>query len=125
MMPARQLDGFEPAKDRRREHQGAFMRLTIEMAAVGECEVTECSYNVGSSCHARAITIGSGLHPACDTYLRGIGHVADASSVAGVGACKVTGCRYNEDLECQLPSIAVAHHADHADCATYAPRIVV
>jgi hypothetical protein len=98
------------------------MNFSIEIADVGECDVTECAYNMASSCHARAITIGHGLHPACDTFLPGEKHVSSTSGTAGVGACKVSACRYNEELECQADSIAVAHHGDHADCRTFSPR---
>lgn len=97
------------------------MRLVIDVAAVGDCSVTECAYNKDSTCHAQAITIGSGIHPACDTFFMRSDHVHDASHVAGVGACKIAGCRYNQDLECRAESIEVAHHGAHADCVTYAP----
>jgi hypothetical protein len=99
------------------------MKLTLDLSEVGECMVTECAYNVEANCHARAITVGSGIHPACDTFLPRGDHVRDAQQAAGVGACKVAGCRYNEDLECTAGEIHVGHHGDHADCATFSPDL--
>ena len=97
------------------------MRLTLEMPEVGDCLATECAYNVDTTCHARAITIGSDMHPACDTYLRDDHHVQNVVRMAGVGACKVSGCCHNEDLECTASAIRITHHGDHAECATFAP----
>ena len=98
------------------------MKLTIQMAPIERCEATGCAYNVNQSCHARAITVGGGTHPACDTYVPSGRHVAVHSEPAGVGACKVEDCRYNHDLECDAPSIAVGRHGQHADCTTYEKR---
>jgi hypothetical protein len=99
------------------------MKLDIEVAAVGECEVTECAYNTDSTCHARAITVGAGLHPSCDTFITRADHVQDVSHAAGVGACKVSTCQHNHDLECQAESIHVSHHGGHADCTTFSPTL--
>jgi hypothetical protein len=98
------------------------MKMTLELARVQECDVTSCAYNVEQSCRARAITVGGGPHPACDTFFASDQHARDTSRVAGVGACKVTNCRYNSDLECAAEAIRVGVHDRHADCVTFAPR---
>jgi hypothetical protein len=98
------------------------MRITTEMPGVQTCEMTSCAYNAGQSCHARAITVGGGIHPACDTFFASDRHARDISHTAGVGACKIVGCRYNSDLECSAEAIRVSMHDNHADCMTYAPR---
>ena len=95
------------------------MKLNVLVPEVESCAVTRCGYNVDESCRARAITVGDGEHPACDTFLprddhaRGPGH-------AGVGACKVEVCRHNRDLECSADAIRVGDHDGHADCKTFA-----
>lgn len=86
---------------------------------VSMCEATDCAYNVASQCGAGAITIGDGIHPACDTYFRSNHHVHAHADKAGVGACKVSKCRYNQDFECQAASIVVRSHDQHADCSTF------
>lgn len=97
------------------------MKTTVEMPAVQTCTVAECAYNADSRCHAKAITIGDGVHPGCDTFMDGAdGHTA-LNVTAGVGACKVTGCSHNSDLECTAESISVAMEA-MAKCTTYVPR---
>ena len=98
------------------------MRITLEMADVRACDVRSCAYNVAQSCRARAITIGDGLHAACDTFFASDRHARDNARTAGVGACKVTSCRYNSDLECSADAIRVGAHDNHADCMTFAPR---
>ena len=98
------------------------MRLTIEMPPVDACAATGCAYNVERRCHARAITIGDGVHPACDTFIPGDQHVADGPTSAGVGACKVEACRHNQDLECHASEISLEMHGQHADCATFDRR---
>ena len=95
------------------------MKLQIEMPTVDECAVTHCAYNVSRSCQARAITVGDGIHPACDTYLPGTHHVTDRHQSAGVGACKVEACVHNRDLECEADAIRLTAHSGHADCATF------
>jgi len=98
------------------------MRLLIEMPAVAACEAIECAYNVGRSCHARAITIGDGDHPACDTRFISTTHCLDTSHRAGVGACKVSSCKHNRDYECDAEGVQIGHHGGHADCKTFSPR---
>ena len=97
------------------------MKMTVEMPNVETCEVVSCAYNVGTECHARAITVGQGIHAMCDTFFVSDRH-ASGPQQAGVGACKVAGCRYNADYECGAPAIHVGLHDNHADCTTFAPR---
>ncbi|MHA7839283.1 MAG: DUF1540 domain-containing protein [bacterium] len=98
------------------------MEITIETAEVTECAARSCAYNREGGCHARAITIGDGVHPMCDTFLPTDGsHCRASSAPSGVGACKVASCQHNEDFECQAERIALGAHSDHADCITFAP----
>jgi hypothetical protein len=98
------------------------MKITIEMPIVSECAVTECAYNADRSCHARAITIGDGVHPGCDTFLSSGMHSKETKRTAGVGACKVTGCSHNDDFECMADSIHVGIQEDQVNCLTYKSR---
>lgn len=97
------------------------MRIKIEIPAVDACEATQCAYNGDGRCHARAITIGDGAHPACDTFFPAEAH-ASSDAPGGVAACKITACRYNEDLACGASAIQVGRHEGHADCVTFSPR---
>ncbi len=95
--------------------------VTIEMPEVGQCAATECAYNRERMCHARAITVGDGTQPMCDTaYMAGM-HTR-ASMIAGVGACKVAPCRHNNDLECQADLIEVALSGGDPTCMTFEKR---
>lgn len=99
------------------------MRICIEMPTVDECDAIGCAYNVDRACHARAITIGHGVHPGCDTYVATGQHVPeDDREAAGVGACKVEVCRYNQNLECEAPSIRVEVRGDQGECGTFEKR---
>lgn len=98
------------------------MEMTIDMPVVSECMVTKCAYNVSESCHARAITIGDGIHPGCDTFMNSTMHSKNKQRRAGVGACKVTGCMHNDDFECVASSISVGMKGKEADCLTFAAR---
>ena len=103
-------------------HSHECMHITIDMPAVEECDATGCAYNVDRACHARAITIGHGVHPGCDTYLAKSEHVHDEHACAGVGACKVEVCKHNQELECSAPSIRVGLHGDEGQCGTFERR---
>lgn len=94
-------------------------KITLEMPIVSKCMVTECVYNTGSNCHARAITIGNSVNPGCDTFLSGIRHTKAANQIAGIGACKTVGCRFNSDLECVAESIQVGKVKNKANCITF------
>jgi hypothetical protein len=98
------------------------MQITIEMPMVADCLVRECAYNVDESCFARAITIGDGVHPGCDTFFGAPTHSRIHNMRAGVGACKVTACRHNDDLECQAERIRVARTGTDVRCMTFSAR---
>jgi hypothetical protein len=97
-------------------------QISIEMPVVAQCSVDECAYNVNNCCHARAITVGNGVHPGCDTFLNGSSHSKAAQRIAGVGACKVSACRHNEDYECMTEQIVVGHDQAAVRCLTYLAR---
>ncbi len=92
--------------------------ITLEMAEVAQCEATECAYNGDRMCRARAITIGDGTHPMCDTAYKAGMHTR-STTTAGVGACKVATCRHNNDLECQADVIEVVLSGSDPMCATF------
>lgn len=98
------------------------MKMTIDMPLVSQCAIGECAYNVDNTCHARAITIGDGIHPGCDTFLGALPHTREGKRAAGVGACKVTACTHNDDYECMAEQIAVGYLAEKINCLTYSPR---
>ena len=98
------------------------MEMTIEMPIVGGCSVTECAYNSESRCHAKAITIGDGVHPGCDTFMDGGRGHTRLDMTAGVGACKVSACRHNSDFECMAESIKVGLLQQEANCMTFSRR---
>ena len=97
------------------------MDMNMEMPKVDTCAAVTCSYNRGSVCHARAITIGDMTSPDCDTRCILASHTR-RKEVAGVGACKMIGCMYNTDLECQADFIEIALKGDEAQCGTYQAR---
>jgi len=98
------------------------MKMTIDMPVVSECAVSQCAYNVEKTCHARAITIGDGVHPGCDTFLGTSSHTRGKQQIAGVGACKVAACRHNDDYECSAERINVGFNAEKINCLTYSAR---
>lgn len=95
------------------------MKMTIDMPLVDTCTVSECGYNHDDKCHARAITIGDGMHPGCDTSFLGAPTRTHAETQAGVGACKVIGCAFNNDLECSADKITVSIKDAGIQCMTY------
>lgn len=95
------------------------MKMTIDMPFVDTCTVSECGYNKGDKCHARAITVGDGVHPGCDTAILDTAHNTGEDNLAGVGACKVTACTYNNDLECNADSITVSMQGNSVQCMTF------
>jgi hypothetical protein len=98
------------------------MKMTIDMPFIDRCTVSDCGYNKDEMCHARAITIGDGVHPGCDTAFLGAPSHTRANHVAGVGACKVMGCSFNQDLECSADSITVSSKGDSVQCMTFKSR---
>jgi hypothetical protein len=95
------------------------MTKTIEMPEVAGCEAAECAYNHDLLCRARAITVGDGTQPMCDTAFNNGRHTR-GERIAGVGACKVANCRHNSDLECQADMIQVILSRSLPMCGTYA-----
>jgi len=95
------------------------MKTSIDIPVVGACEIDACAYNTDQHYHARAITIGDGEIPECDTLFRGVGRVHAVDIQAVVGACKISSCRFNDDLECSADSIRVGRSGDNAQCLTY------
>lgn len=94
------------------------MKMTVEMPSIRSCSMTECAYNHDQGCHARAITIGDGIHPGCDTFFN-CGSHCGSNHTAGVGACKVANCKHNTDLECQAGEIMVGSDRGGAACTTF------
>lgn len=94
------------------------MNFNLEMPGVGECDMTRCAYNHQQNCHARAITVGSGIHAMCDTFFGSTRHCLNTAISAGVGACKVSACDYNDDYECQADSIHIGVISGKAQCLT-------
>lgn len=98
-------------------------QLTIDMPTVAVCSAAECAYNAGNACHARAITVGDGVHPGCDTFLAAEPHARNRERHAGVGACKLPSCRHNDDYECTAEQIEVGRQPGHAvSCLRFTPR---
>ncbi len=102
------------------------IRISVEMPAVTACSVSECAYNTGSACHARAITVGNQVHPGCDTYFN-LGeaienHTKATQRQAGVGACKMFNCQFNEDFECMAEEVSVGLSDNMISCLTYQHR---
>lgn len=100
--------------------------LTVMMPVVSACKIGECAYNAKERCHAKAITVGDGNRPACDTYLwlstPAAPHIRNQRIIAGVGACKVRSCQHNLDYECMADGIAVEHVNEDISCLTYLAR---
>ncbi len=97
-------------------------KIMLEMPLVSQCSASDCSYNISSNCHARAITIGDSTHPGCDTFMDGAHHTKHADLTAGIGACKMGNCKFNDDLECMADTIRVGMRGSKANCMTYASR---
>ncbi len=93
--------------------------LNIEMPLVSQCAVHECTYNLNNNCHAKAITIGDGSHPGCDTFFSLDEHCKEQNRQAGVGACKVNDCIHNEDFECMARDINVGFSGNDINCLTF------
>lgn len=100
--------------------------LSIEMPTVSKCDINKCAYNASNngicSCHAKAITIGDGDNPGCDTYFGSADHAQNKRRVAGVGACKVAACKHNKDFECNAEKISVGFNEGKINCLTFSPK---
>ena len=98
------------------------MKMTLDMPMIEVCDAPTCIYNLNDACHAKAITIGDGVSPGCDTFMSAAQRVKNAALRAGVGACKVSGCQYNTDYECGAEGISVASRGEGVFCMTYLPQ---
>lgn len=98
------------------------MQIQVEMPSVSTCVVARCTYNRDNTCHARAITVGHGSQPGCDTFMANDQHVRNKEMMAGVGACKVTVCRHNMDFECIADGISVGMRGKEINCLTFEAR---
>jgi hypothetical protein len=98
------------------------MKINIELPVVTQCTIDKCAYNIDNKCHAKAITIGDGASPGCDTLFSGSEHIKAKSIQAGVGACKVDSCVFNNDLECTADGISVGLMNKNVQCLTYTMR---
>jgi hypothetical protein len=96
------------------------MKMTLEMPCIQDCSVSACTYNHDQSCHARAVTIGDGAHPGCDTFFSNGSH-CKSKSMAGVGACKISTCMHNADFECQAGEVSIGMGGGGACCTTFSP----
>lgn len=94
------------------------MLIATDMPEVATCAVSQCAFNANSACHAKAITIGTGSDPDCDTFF-GNAHHTHSHRTAGVGACKMTDCKHNDDFECIADSIRVGTSDGSVNCLTY------
>lgn len=92
----------------------------IEMAEVAECTIPECVYNRGSRCSARAITVGNGEHPECQTFYSGNHHAPKGGEHAGVGACTVAECRHNDGYNCDADRVYVGYQDNEVACLSFA-----
>lgn len=95
------------------------MSSEIPMAVVAECTVPECVYNRASRCHARAITIGNGDHPQCDTFHCAHNHPQDDAPPTGVGACKLVSCHFNHHYNCEAERVYVGATPGGPGCLSY------
>lgn len=98
------------------------MKISIDMPLVSRCNIANCSYNRDNVCHAKAITVGDGRSPLCDTVFYGTEIIHAVNLQAGVGACKVSACRFNNDLECGASDVSIGAQGNNAVCMTFAQR---
>lgn len=97
-------------------------KILIEMPLVSQCSATKCAYNQNNNCRAKAITVGDGQEPGCDTFFTSKSHTRESTRIAGVGACKVSNCKFNTDFECTAGEISVAVSGTMVRCQTHVPR---
>jgi len=95
------------------------MKMTFSMPVVSGCKVSECAYNLDEMCNARAITIGDGVNPGCDTFFSNSTHTQEHNDVTGVGACKVMSCAHNQNFECGAEGITVGRNKSGVCCLSY------
>lgn len=94
-------------------------KFNLEMALISQCDVVNCTFNINKSCQAKAITVGDGSFPGCDTYLNLNIHCREKDHPAGVGACKVANCAHNDDFECIAQSVSVGVVGKKVQCLSF------
>jgi len=98
------------------------MRMTLDMPRVSGCDNAKCAYNTDLQCHARAVTLSSGIIALCETYHVASLHVRNVQRIAGVGACKNSECRHNEDYECIRDEMYIAEIDGRFGCSSFSPH---
>lgn len=98
------------------------MKIIAEMPSVSKCVINQCVYNSKNMCHAKAITIGDGRSPRCDSFFASPLHIHETKRIAGVGACKIDQCQFNSDYQCIAESIEVGMFQQNIQCLTYVAR---
>lgn len=98
-------------------------QVSNEMTLVSSCDAVRCSYNLNNKCHAKAITIGDGVNPECDTFLSSFEHTHEVNQMAGVGACKVSDCVHNNEFECAADNVSIGIVDGEVKCLTFSARI--
>ncbi|MBL1275258.1 MAG: hypothetical protein COB30_004155 [Ectothiorhodospiraceae bacterium] len=98
------------------------MRMTLDMPRVSGCDNAECAYNNDLQCHARAVTLSSGVIALCETCHVAPRHVRNVQRIAGVGSCKNANCRHNEDYECIRDEMYVANIDGQFGCHSFSPH---
>jgi len=96
------------------------MKVMMDIPLIKQCSMEECVFNDKKKCRTRAITVGDGASPQCDTFFVARKHTKQ-STKAGVGACKVISCRFNQDYGCLAENIIVGHVRSLAKCETFDP----
>lgn len=91
------------------------------MTQIDSCNVENCAYNSGKTCHAIAITVG-GPHQECDTFLESSQKGGEKNSVSGIGACRIEDCVFNRSFLCGADRIKIGPHETHADCLSYSRK---
>jgi len=90
-------------------------------ARVIACEMSECLFNHGSSCHAIAITIQNRF-PVCNTCLKASSKNGVSGLDCAVRACREFDCQYNHRLTCTADGIKVGPHKKQAYCMTFTAK---
>ncbi|MEQ8822567.1 MAG: DUF1540 domain-containing protein [Sumerlaeia bacterium] len=91
-------------------------------APVDACAIEDCAYNRSKSCHAGAITIGSGDSPPCLTKMISRREGGFPRHEARVGACHQLHCRHNKGLQCHANHVIVGRHDGFDACLTHTPH---
>lgn len=96
------------------------MPVMIGLPIVSSCSVESCGFN-HDGCRAHAISVVSGAHAHCGTFVE-TDHKGGRADVAAVGACTRGDCAHNDHLTCTADAITVGEVNHEADCLTFAAR---